>query len=95
MTSPLVRSPKDPQAVLDYVIDWSTWLEVASNDIITSVVWVVPVGLTKTSSTFTDSTATVWLSGGVVGRVYVITCRISTLAARTQDYSFELIIQDR
>jgi hypothetical protein len=95
MTSPLARITKDPQATLDYVVDWSKWLETSSNDVVSSVVWIVPNGLVKTTSAFTDTTATVWLSGGVLGRVYTITCRVTTLAGRTQDYSFQLICQDR
>jgi hypothetical protein len=93
MATPLTRVVKDPNAVLDYVVDWSAWLEKSSNDIISSVVWVVPAGITKSSTAFDTTTATVWLSGGSLNKVYTITCRMTTVGGRTEDYSFEVSIQ--
>ena len=95
MPLPLPRSQKDPQATLDYVVDWSAWLEPSSNDILVSVNWIVPVGLTKSSQTNDSTTATIWLSGGALNRVYTVTCRVTTLNNRIQDYSFQLFVQDR
>ena len=73
---------KDPDAVLDYVADWSAWL---GTDTISSVTWVVPSGITKESDTNTDTTATIWLSGGTVGVRYDVICRIATVGGRTDD----------
>lgn len=57
----LTKFTKDPQAVLDYNVDWSTWL---GTDTIASSVWTVEAGLTKDSDSKTTTIATVMLSGG-------------------------------
>lgn len=54
---------KDPDSVLDYEIDWSSWL--VDGDTIATSTWTFPAGLTKDSDTNTTTTATVWVSGGV------------------------------
>lgn len=86
--------PKDPAATLDYTLDWSTngWLGL---DTIASVVWTVPAGITKTAASNTPTGATVWLSGGTLATSYIITCRITTAAGRTDERSFRVIIKDR
>ena len=82
---------KDPGAVLDYLVDWSEWL---GTDLISSSSWVVQSPLTTTNSTNTTTTATVWLSGGVSGQQYVVTNRIVTAGARTNERSFMIMCQD-
>jgi hypothetical protein len=54
---------KDPEAVLDWVFDWSDWLAVGET--ILSRVITVATGLVKDSDTITggSTTVTVWLSG--------------------------------
>lgn len=83
---------KDPNAVLDYVMDWARWL---GTDTIVASVWVVPTGLVKTSDSHTDTQAKVWLSGGVKGRTFTVTNRITTAAGRTDDRSFLLEVNER
>lgn len=73
---------KDPNAVLDYTLDWSDWLE---TDTIAASTWVVDAGLTKASDSFTPTSTTVWLSGGTAGRVYEALNRIVTAGGRTAD----------
>jgi hypothetical protein len=87
----MIRKIKDPNATLDYVVDFTDWIEeTASNDKITSVQWIVPTGLSMMRQSFTETTATVWLSGGTVKKVYQVTCRITTDGGRIEDFSFEL-----
>jgi len=74
---------KEPAAVLDYVINWDAWL--AENDYITVSSWTVPTGMTKTSATFTQRNATVWLSGGLAGHRYEVVNRVTTLLGRTDE----------
>ena len=76
---------KDPNAKLDYRVDWSAWL---NGDTVATVAWTVPTGLTKTSETNTTTAATVWLEGGTAGVDYRIVCRITTAAGRIADRSF-------
>ena len=83
---------KDPNAVLDYSIDWTRWL--AGDQIATSQ-WIVPSGLTKMADSKTASSATVWLSGGSVGQSYTVTNRITTAAGRTEDRSFTVRAEER
>lgn len=83
---------KDPNAVLDYQIDWSTWL---GSDTIASSSWVIPTGITEDSDSNTTTTATVWLSGGTAGTTYTVTNRIVTAGGRTEDRSLTIKCYDR
>jgi hypothetical protein len=85
---------KDPNANLDYVVDWTAWLA-QTGDSIQTVLWVVPSGITVTAQLHTTKTATVWLSGGSVGKTYRITCRITTVAGRVEDHSFNIVMEDK
>lgn len=80
---------KDPNAELDYIIDWSTWL---GADTIASDSWIVDDGITKESDSNTTTTATVWLSGGTLGRTYDVTNRIVTAGGRTADQTLRIQI---
>lgn len=83
---------KDPSAVLDYQVDWSTWLD---GDTITTSAWVVPAGITETTSTNTATTATIWLSGGTAGERYRVTNRIVTAGGRTDDRTITIRVEDK
>jgi len=83
---------KDPSAVLDYRIDWSTWL---GADTISIVTWVVPTGITKAAAANDASSATIWLSGGTAGTTYEVTCRIVTAGGRTDDRTIGITVEDQ
>lgn len=83
---------KDPNAVLDYQIDWSDWL---SSDTISTSTWTVPDGLTKDSDTKTTTTTTIWLSGGTAGADYTVINRIVTAGARTEERSIFIKVRQR
>lgn len=84
---------KDPNAVLDYAIDWSKWL---AGDQIQASVWSVSdPALEAASETNTAAQATVWLSGGAVGQSYTVTNRITTAGGRADERSFVIQVQDR
>ncbi len=83
---------KDPNAVLDYSINWTRWL---AGDQIAASEWIVPSGLTKMADPKTATSATVWLSGGTAGQSYIVTNRITTAAGRTEDRSFTIRIEER
>jgi hypothetical protein len=77
---------KDVDAVLDYGVDWSNWLE--SGDTISSSTWTItPSSITTDSTENTTTQAKIWLSGGTVGTTYTATNRIVTNEGRTQDQS--------
>jgi len=77
---------KDPDAVLDYTIDWDDNVLVTGETISTST-WTVPTGITKDSDTKTNGTATITLSGGTAGEEYILTNKIVTSASRTYEKS--------
>lgn len=86
---------KDPQAVLDYRFDWTPWL--ATPETISTHVVTVPSGLTLESSAQTDSnkSVTAWLSGGVAGKSYRVTCRVVTSQGRTDERSAIINVVER
>jgi hypothetical protein len=92
MAITLQQISKDPDAILDYVVDWTSWLTPIT-DTIASVVWVVPTGVTETAVLFSNTSATIWLSGGTLSKVYTIVCRVTTANGRTEDHSFNILIE--
>ena len=89
---------KDPNAVLDYTINWTDWL--AGDTIVlggspVSSQWTVPAGLTKTNESFNATSATVWLSGGTVGKIYEVVNRIVTLGGRTENRTLEIAVEEK
>lgn len=87
---------KDKDAIKDYTIDWGTeWLkEPEPDDTIATSSWAVPAGLTKQSETNSTLIATVWISGGVPGTVYVLTNHITTAGGRTDERSITIRVTD-
>ena len=83
---------KDPDAVLDYAVDWEDWL---GGDTIASSSWTVPAGITKDSDTHDDTTATVWVSGGAAGETYRLVNHIETAAGREEDRSIFIVVKQR
>lgn len=83
---------KDPDAVLDYVIDWSDWLE---SDTISTSTWTVDAGLTEDSSSNTTTTATVILSGGTVKSSYQATNHIVTANGLEDDRTILIRIEEK
>ena len=86
---------KDPEAVLDYSIDWTDWLD---GDAIATSTWIAPTETgspTVVASSNTSKIATVWLSGGTVGANYTVTNRITTAGGRTEDRSITIRVRER
>lgn len=99
-----MRFLKDPQAVLDYKFDWkastngsgtSDWL--ASGETISTRTVTVATGLTKDSDAITDTntSVTVWLSGGTAGTTYKVVCQIVTSAGRTDERTILVKVTNR
>ena len=77
------RFIKDPEAVLDYVFDWSDWLD--TGETISSYTITVPTGITKNSDSQAAGKVTIWLSSGADGTEYAVECKIVTSAGRTDE----------
>ena len=83
---------KDPQGLLDYLIDWEAFLD---GDFIDSVLWIVPDGLVSEAEAHDNTTATIWLSGGTVGMTYDVVCRITTIGGRIDDRTIAICVKDK
>lgn len=84
---------KDPDEVLDYTINWSRRLP--AGDTIAASSWIFPTGLTMNSAAYTNTSATVWISGGTTGTTYKVTNRVTTTVGRTMDQTVSLTIIEK
>ena len=87
----------DPDALLDYVIDWTPWL--ATGETIVSATWeldpelVQPDG--KPAST-DGKKCTIWLTGGrYTSRGALVTVHVVTSQGREDDRTMRLNVTDR
>ena len=88
---------KDPDAYLDYGMDWTNWLD---GDTIVTSTWFVPgnSGLTQSNSSVNAAATvtTVWLAGGTIAAApWMVTNRITTAGGRAEDRSFLVTIRER
>ena len=84
---------KDVDAVLDYGVDWSDWLD--TGETISTSTYTVTAGITKDSDSNTTTASTVWLSGGTDGTSYTITNEVVTSDSRTDQRSFTVKVVER
>jgi len=92
---------KDPDAELDYSIDWSLWL--ATGETISASVWTVPAGITESTDSnqvkdpaIPGGTSTViWLHGGTAGEDYEIANKITTSAYRVDERTICVKVRER
>jgi hypothetical protein len=84
---------KDPSDILDYLWDWSDWLE--TGETLTTVTWDVPTGLTQDDDDIGTTTATAWLSGGTAGETYTVGCLVTTSMGRTCERSCRILVAER
>ena len=95
---------KDPDAVLDYKFDWkadtngngtSDWLQ--SGETLSSHTIDADSGITVDSSALSDTntSVTVWLSGGTAGTDYAVRCEVVTSASRTDERTMMIAVRER
>lgn len=90
---------KDPEAVLDYLLNWSEWL--SSGDSVDTSTWSIEAisgdtdPLTTTSSASSATTTTVKLSGGTIGNLYKVYNTITTAGGLTDRRYFRVKIVAR
>jgi hypothetical protein len=83
---------KDPNAIIDFAIDWAAWL---GTDTIATATWTVPTGITKVTDSASTTVATIWLSGGTAGAQYDLLCRITTAGGRTDDRTISIYAREK
>jgi hypothetical protein len=88
---------KDPDAVLDYAIDWGA--EYLGDDLLAQSDWsVMPDeadGVTVVGANFDATTTTVKAAGGVSGRIYKLVNRVVLESGRIDDRSIVLRVEKR
>jgi hypothetical protein len=84
--------PKDPNAVLDYYVDWSAWL--GSDSIVVST-WAKVGDITLGSGIDLGPVQGVWVSGGTVATNAVLTNHILTVEGRVDDRSIILVLKEQ
>ena len=89
---------KDPDAVLDYTIDWGAEY-LAPGELLATSEWSVEPGeaggVNVVGSDFDATRTTVKAAGGIAGRLYSIVNRITTAAGRIDDRSILLRVENR
>lgn len=88
---------KDPEAALDYSVDWGA--DYLAGDVLTESSWTVspaePGGVSIVSSRFDLLASTVEVGGGVVGHVYRLTNHVATAEGREDSRSIMLRVEKR
>ena len=88
---------KDTSAVLDYRLDWAA--AYLDGDTIATTAWAVTPaeaeGLVIQAESLSGGATTVTVSGGIAGRVYRLTNRITTTGGRTDERTLLIRISDR
>lgn len=88
---------KDPDAVLDYAVDWSDWLD--DGETIDTIAVAVDEGDAEIEGSpapsETDGVVTAWVSGGTDDTQAVVRYRVTTSDGRTDDRSIKLTIKER
>ncbi len=91
---------KDPQEVVDYTIDWSDFTDAVGSpqDVISSSTWTMPdtspQELVQDSNSFLNDSATIFVSAGLTGEVYVVKNQIVTTQGRTHERVIYIHIVD-
>ena len=89
---------KDPDAILDYAIDWSGGGYLAGQTIVSSVWTLTPMevgGLVITNQALSDAVSTVTLEAGVKGHMYRLTNRIILSNGVVDERGFALLVEER
>lgn len=88
---------KDPDAVLDYLIDWGA--EYLGDDLLAESEWAVAPdeagGIAIVGSNFDATTSTVKAAGGAAGRIYRLTNEVATASGRVDSRSIVLRVEKR
>jgi len=89
---------KDPEAVLDYSIDWGAEY-LAAGELLAESEWSVapdePGGAVIAGNDFDATTSTVRVGGGIVGRLYALANRVTTATGRIDDRSIIIRVEKR
>jgi hypothetical protein len=90
---------KDPEATLDYTIDWTNWMPASDTISTSSFAITSPAGdsdpITVDSNSNTNYKATAVLTGGTAGNIYTVTNTIVTTNNITDRRFFRVTVKAR
>ena len=86
--------PKDPSAVLDHGMDWTSWLD-EGETIASQTVVATPAGLTIAAVAQANGIVSWRVSGGTLGQDYIATCRVTTSIGRVDERSVRYRVGER
>lgn len=81
---------KDPNAVLDYALDWAPYL---GTDTILTSIWTVDGDVTITQEGLVSPFTQVWVGGGTAGTLADLTNHVVTQQGREDDGTIRLILR--
>jgi len=87
---------KDPDAELDYAVNWSNWLE--EGETIVSAVWEIPDSFTRPPGKpdrIEEGRTIIWVSGGEPGMDHGLRVHVVTSAGREEDRTIWLRVRNR
>ena len=89
---------KDPDATLNYGVDWEKWLE--GSDIITASEWRIEsdhsgADISIESKDFSDVETEVFISGGAEGQEYKLINKIETQDGKIDERTLRIVIEER
>ena len=89
---------KDPEAVLDYAIDWGAEY-LGEGDLLAESSWSIipdePDGVVIVASDLGERLSTVQAGGGIAGRLYRLANRVVTQSGRVDERSIVIRVEQR
>lgn len=88
----MISTSKDPLSAEDFQLDWAA--ELGTADTIASSAWTVAAGLSAANSgSITGKTTQIRLTGGTVGRTYLVTNLVTLASGQTKARSLTITIE--
>lgn len=86
---------KDPGAVLDYAVNWAGGYLQSGETLLSSSWTIFPGDMAQVAASNTATAAIITVSGGVVGRLYELSNRVTTSQGRTDERSIIVRVEQR
>lgn len=91
---------KDPNAIIDYAIDWSASYILTGEQITASSWFIQPQGavndlIIDNIPSLVSGVTTVFVAGGITGKIYQLTNRITTDQGRTDERSITIRVEEK
>ncbi len=84
---------RDPNAVLDYKVDFTLWLDAMSDTLASHT--TTPTDVVVDSSSIVGKSVVLWISGGTVGTPGSVKIHVVTTGGRSDDRTIYFKIKER